>query len=75
MILLVNDDGIASPGLRALSRASCVHAAFEALAVNEFAGADGFFFTSRIDPSARVAVTGDQVRPFTLVEPHHNRVS
>lgn len=45
----------------AVARGSFFHYAFEALAVNEFQGRDGFFFTSRISRSARMEVTGDVV--------------
>jgi hypothetical protein len=40
---------------------SPINHAFEALAVNEFHGTDGFAFTSRVAPDARVSVNGDQV--------------
>ena len=56
-------DADLQPPLRALARLSYLRAAYEALAINEFAGAQGFFFTSRISRSARLAVSGDQVTP------------
>ena len=49
------------PGWRWLATLSPINRAFEALAVNEFHGVDGFAFTSRVAPDARVSVTGDQV--------------
>jgi hypothetical protein len=44
-----------------LAELSPISHAFEALAINEFHGVDGFAFTSRVAPDARVAVTGDEV--------------
>jgi ATP-binding cassette subfamily G (WHITE) protein 2 len=57
---LVQRDALPA-GWRWLAMLSPINHAFEALAVNEFHGTDGFAFTSRVAPDARVSVNGDQV--------------
>ena len=44
-----------------LARVSPIRLAFDALAINELHGVEGFAFTSRVSPDARVAVSGDGI--------------
>ena len=57
---LVQRDALPA-GWRWMAALSPINYAFEALAINEFHGVDGFAFTSRVAPDARVNVNGDQV--------------
>ena len=43
------------------SRLSYMNFAFEALLINEFHGAEGYYFNSYADSRLRVNVTGDEV--------------